>query len=92
MGSPNLRLETPPESCEDPCRVLTRLLCLAEGMRDERRVVRIQRGDRIGVACRPGVRPAVDPGASCGVRVYFATSIARLSRITITFTWPGYSS
>lgn len=25
-------------------------------------------------------------------KVYFATSTARLSRITITFTWPGYSS
>ena len=24
--------------------------------------------------------------------LYFATSMARLSRITITFTWPGYSS
>lgn len=23
---------------------------------------------------------------------YFATSTARLSRITVTFTWPGYSS
>ena len=62
-------------------------------MRDERRVVRVQRCDRSRrrVSATRVDQPSIH-GASCGVRVYFATSIARLSRITITFTWPGYSS
>ena len=40
----------------------------------------------------PGARLAVDDLLDFVASVYFATSIARDSRITITFTWPGYSS
>ena len=33
------------------------------------------------------------PYGGAGVAAwFFATSTARLSRITVTFTWPGYSS
>ena len=55
-------------------------------------VGRVQRRYRVLVGSRPRARPHLDPLARCGAGVYFATSIARLSRITTTFTWPGYSS
>ena len=77
---------------ECPRGVLTRRLRLSERVRHEDRVVRVQGGDGIGVTRRPGARPALHPGPSGRPTVYFATSIARLSRMTITFTCPGYSS
>jgi hypothetical protein len=55
-------------------------------------VGRVQRRDRVLVGSRPRARPDLRPAARCGTGVYFATSMARLSRMTTTFTWPGYSS
>jgi hypothetical protein len=55
-------------------------------MRPERRAFRVERSDRLGVGIRPGLRPDSGPANRGGARVYLATSIARLSRITITLT------
>jgi len=77
---------------ERPGRILSRRLCLAKRVREEDRVVGIERCDRPVIALGPGLEPAGDPRLRGSPRVYFATSIARLSRITMTFTWPGYSS
>jgi hypothetical protein len=71
---------------ECPGGVLTRRLRLSERVRDESGVIRVQRGDAIGVTLRPGARPTLHPSPRGGTTVYFATSIARLSRMTITFT------
>ena len=61
-------------------------------MRIEERILGVERGDRFDIGGRPGARPNVCPPLRRNPRVYFATSIARDSRMTMTFTWPGYSS
>jgi hypothetical protein len=67
-------------------------LPFAKRVRVEDGVLRIQRGDAVDVRQRPRTSPDGRPASRGVPRVYFATSMARLSRITITFTWPGYSS
>ena len=77
---------------ECPSDVLRGCLRIAKRVGVEGGVRCIQLGDSVDVCDRPRTRPDGGP-APCGVpRVYFATSIARLSRMTMTFTWPGYSS
>ena len=77
---------------EGPRDVFGRLLPGAERMRVEDGSLGVERCDCIAIGARPRTRPDVRPPASRVTGLYFATSIARLSRITITFTWPGYSS
>lgn len=77
---------------EHPVHVLLRHLPVAKRVRVENRVVRVEGGERVRVARRPRARPGVYPRTRSGSNVYFATSMARLSRITMTLTWPGYSS
>ena len=77
---------------ERPRRVLAWRLYLAKRVREEDRVVDVERRNRRVVALGPRLEPAGDPRLRGGARVYFATSMARLSRMTMTFTWPGYSS
>jgi hypothetical protein len=55
-------------------------------MREEDRIARVQRDDRVEIRRGPRLRPDFRPASGCLCRVYFATSIARDSRITITFT------
>jgi len=45
--------------------------------------------DVLGV---PGTGFTIDNCLDLSLSVYFATSMARLSRMTMTLTWPGYSS
>jgi hypothetical protein len=71
---------------EDPRCVFAWTLVVAERMRVEDRISRVQGVDRLDVRGGPGVRPDRDPALGGSTGVYFATSIARLSRITITFT------
>ena len=71
---------------ERPGDVLAWYLTGAERVRIEHGVVRVERRDDFHVACRPRARPGLYPGASRGLRVYFATSTARDSRITVTLT------
>jgi hypothetical protein len=52
----------------------------------EDRVRGVQRGDRLDVRSRPRLRPGRGPATRGRAGVYFATSIARLSRMTMTFT------
>jgi hypothetical protein len=77
---------------ERPPHVLRRTLPLPEGMGVEDRRRPVQRRDRIDVRGWPRPRPDRDPPPRRSLGVYLATSIARDSRITMTFTWPGYSS
>jgi hypothetical protein len=77
---------------ERPRGVLCRALRRTKRVRVERRVRRVQPRDRVDVGGGPRLRPGRRPATRGSVRIYFATSIARLSRMTITFTWPGYSS
>ena len=72
--------------CERPGRVLGGHLSFAMWVRPEGRVLGIEGGDRLGVRVRPRLRPDRGPVRRRGTCVYFATSIARLSRITITLT------
>ena len=77
---------------ERPRDILGRHLRFAERMGVEDRVRRVESSDRLDILAGPRLVPYLGP-APCGpLGVYFATSMARLSRITITFTWPGYSS
>jgi hypothetical protein len=55
-------------------------------MRVEERILGIECGDRIDIGGQPRARPYVRPPLRCNPRVYFATSIARDSRMTMTFT------
>jgi hypothetical protein len=77
---------------ESPEHIIPRSLGLAERLRIEERPLGVESRDRVDVRSRPGARPYVRPPSCGGLRVYFATSIARDSRMTMTFTWPGYSS
>ena len=77
---------------EDPDDVLPYILPVAKRVRVEEGVPRVERGDGLDVRSRPRARPHLSPPPSRVRGVYFATSIARLSRITMTFTCPGYSS
>ena len=77
---------------EGPGDVLGGRLAVAKRMRAEDGVICIERRDGRDVRARPRLLPDRSPAARPGPRFYFATSIARLSRMTITFTWPGYSS
>ena len=77
---------------ERPLDVLAGGLPLPERVREEDGVVGVERGDPLDVLTRPRLLPDVCPATRGGLAVYFATSIARDSRITMTFTWPGYSS
>ena len=71
---------------EGPSNVLTNVLTRTKRMREEDGACGVERDDRLEIRRRPGARPDVGPAASCLRRVYFATSIARDSRMTITFT------
>jgi hypothetical protein len=71
---------------EGPGDVLANVLTRTKRMREEDRIAGVERDDRVEVRGRPGLRPDVCPPTSCLRRVYFATSIARDSRMTITFT------
>ena len=71
---------------EGPRRVLVWRLRLAKRMGVENRVGRVESGDRVGVRPRPRIGPDRRPARRSRPCVYFATSIARLSRMTITFT------
>jgi len=55
-------------------------------MRMEEHVLGIESGDGFDVRDGPGARPHVGPSLRGGQGVYFATSIARDSRMTMTFT------
>jgi hypothetical protein len=55
-------------------------------MREEDRIARVQCDDVVEIRCGPRLRPDVRPAPGCLRGVDFATSIARDSRITITFT------
>jgi len=77
---------------ERPRRVLGGRLGGAERMRVEDGARCVERAYRLDVLARPRCLPDLGP-VQCGrLGVYFATSMARLSRMTITLTWPGYSS
>ena len=52
----------------------------------EDRAVVIEGAHSLDVPFRPGARPYLGPSARRGQGVYFATSIARDSRMTMTFT------
>lgn len=77
---------------ERPRDVFGRCLAITERVGVEDRVVRVQRSNRVEIGDRPGPFPDRGPAGRGSPSVYFATSMARLSRMTITFTWPGYSS
>jgi hypothetical protein len=71
---------------EGPGDVLRGALPLAKRVRVEDGVVRVQRRDGRDVGGGPRVGPDRRPAPCCVSRVYFATSIARDSRMTITLT------
>ena len=72
---------------ERPLDVVARRLAVAERQRVEHRVVGVQRGDRVDVRGRPGLGPGLGPRSRSAREVgYFATSTARDSRMTMTFT------
>jgi hypothetical protein len=90
------RLAEPAVGCglvaERPRDVLPRCLSRAKRVRVEDRIVRVEGNDRLDVSGGPRLRPDGDPRSCGGLCVYLATSIARDSRMTMTFTCPGYSS
>jgi hypothetical protein len=61
-------------------------LRLTKGLREKDRAVRIERRHSVGISLGPRQRPPRDPSVRGGAGVYFATSTARLSRMTMTFT------
>ena len=77
---------------ERPGDVLADALPRSIRMGEEDGTGRVQRRDCVDICRGPCLRPDVGPASGCLSRVYFATSMARLSRITMTLTWPGYSS
>ena len=71
---------------ERPRDVLVWRLPRAKWVRIEHRVVGIESCDSADVALRPRTRPDLGPGLRGSGGAYFATSMARLSRMTITLT------
>ena len=71
---------------ERPRDVLVWRLSRAKWVRVEHRVVGIESCDSADVALRPRTRPHLGPGLRGSGGAYFATSMARLSRMTITLT------
>ena len=71
---------------EGPGDVLANVLARTKRMREEDRACGVERDNRLEIRRGPRLRPDVGPTASCLRRAYFATSIARDSRMTITFT------
>jgi hypothetical protein len=71
---------------EGPGDVLANVLARTERMREEDRAGGVDRRNGVDIRGGPRLRPDVRPTSGCLRRFYFATSIARDSRITITFT------
>lgn len=77
---------------ERPCEILGGCLALTEGVGVEDGAFRVEGRDGRDISLGPRALPRVGPALRGRPCVYFATSMALLSRITITLTWPGYSS
>ncbi len=77
---------------ECPEHVLARHLRLAERVRIEERIRGVESRNGVDVGSGPSAGPDICPALGGSPGVYFATSIDRDSRMTMTFTWPGYSS
>jgi hypothetical protein len=71
---------------EGPGDVLANVLARTERMREKDCAGSVERRNGVDIRRGPRLRPDVRPASGCLRRSYFATSIARDSRITITFT------